>query len=124
MPKDDWAKATRKQVGMREFAAKERVKAINRSKSLRGKWKPKKSNPLQVKAVQSTVRGKVTYEPMICMGCERITTTEDKHVRRGARVLCDECGEMVTLLHQYEEMRDELDGRLKEVLATTTQPET
>jgi len=115
MPRDDWAKAKSKQIGKRELAIKEREKAINRSRSLRGKWKAKKSEILKVKAVQSPVRGKVTYEPMICMDCERVTTTEDKHVRQGARVLCAECGGFIMLLHQYDADRDEceLDIRLK-----------
>lgn len=65
-----------------------------------------------------TGRANVQYEPMICMDCESIYTTEDSHIRFESRVLCIRCEGMLTLLHQYDADRDEceLDVRLKETL--------
>lgn len=58
------------------------------------------------------------FEPMICSDCETTYTTDDTHIRFESRVCCIKCGGLLVLLHQYEDMRDERDGRLKETLAS------
>jgi len=111
MPKDDWAKARNKQIGQRESQAREceslrgsRKSFFKKLNAKNAKTKAAKAaNPLQVQAKRSGVKpGIIIYEKMVCMNCLRVTTTEDKHVRRGARVHCAECGGLITLLHQHE----------------------
>jgi hypothetical protein len=58
------------------------------------------------------------FEPMICMDCETITTTDDPFIRLNSRVLCAKCEGFLMLLHQYEDCRSEspLDILYREVL--------
>jgi hypothetical protein len=72
----------------------------------------------KVVELATSVKGTI-FEPMICMDCETVWTTDDPHIRDKGRVLCVKCKGMLALLHQYEEMRDELDAGLKQVLETT-----
>lgn len=95
---------------------------------LRGATVAKSKRSKAPKQYPDTSSKVIQYEPspkgailekMICMDCETVYTTDDPHIRKDYRVLCVKCKGMLTLLHQYEEMRDELDAGLKQVLETT-----
>jgi hypothetical protein len=140
MPRDDWAKASRKQVGERERRALDYEQAVEQFLKTKQNYKNKKPKSKQktpskrqerTARYQEDSRKKVidpipskpgtVFEPMICMDCETVYTTDDTHIRMNSKVLCIKCEGMLTLLHQYDADRDEceLDVRLKETLRTT-----
>lgn len=139
MPRDDWARAKRREAGEREARRLEREEYRRRKRATAKRLK-KQSQGVVIHSKKDSVasqakgpqgdRSKVIelplsrkgtiFEPMICMDCETVWTTDDPHIRDRGRVLCVKCKGMLTLLHQYEEMRDELDAGLKQVLETTT----
>lgn len=85
----------------------------NKSQSRSDRWKHLARKVVEpVPSKPGTV-----FEPMICMDCETIFTTDDTHIRFESRVVCAKCDGLLMLLHQYDDCRDELDGRLKETLA-------
>lgn len=94
---------------------------VNHSKKDSVASQPKRQRPdTTLKVIHPVPSAKGTiFEQMICMDCETVYTTDDPHIRDRSRVLCVKCKGMLTLLHQYEEMRDELDAGLKQVLETT-----
>ena len=142
MQKDDWLKARNKQSGERERRELDHEESVARFLRIAEQSKKKKATPskkkvrrvstkrrdrtsaFHEKARQSRVVEPVPscpgtiFEPMICLDCETTYTTDDTHIRLGAKVLCIKCEGRLCLLHQYEADREELDSRLTETLAS------
>lgn len=130
MPRDDYSKARNKQSGERERWELDHEQRVTQflhaaeKKATPSKKKGRKPSASHEKARQSRVvepvpsRPGTVFEPMICLDCETTYTTDDTHIRLGAKVLCAKCNGMLCLLHQYEADREELDSRLTETLAT------
>jgi hypothetical protein len=138
MPRDDWARAKRREIGEREARRQEQEAYLGRKRALAKRLKKqakgavihskKDSVASKPKGPQgSQSKGVIQYppsrkgtimEPMICMDCETVYTTDDPHIRDRGRVLCVKCKGMLTLLHQYDSMRDEseLEQGLRAVL--------
>ena len=134
MPKDDWLKAKNKQSGERERRTLDHEESVARFLRIAEQSKQKKAAPSKKKGRKPSAshqkmrdfrvvepvpsRPGTIFEPMICMDCETTYTTDDTHIRLGAKVLCIKCEGRLCLLHQYEADREELDSRLTETLAS------
>jgi hypothetical protein len=121
-PSRDYEQERREQAHEQSVAAflKKHENGHHRSHS-RNRQQPRPASNTHKRIIEPTPSKPGTvFEPMICMDCETVYTTDDTHIRMNSKVLCIKCEGMLTLLHQYDADRDEcdLDVRLKETLRT------